>query len=152
KKPSSAAWRSSNEPSPSDCELASRARLACPAGGAVRLAIGKRAPQAPRGHTRSIVVSSIWETGEHLMPRPCTVCLYPDRASVDAALVTGTPTRRIAAQYGLAEGAVRRHAEAHWPGHLAKAHQAQDVAQADGLLAQGRARKVKAQALLERAE
>ena len=70
------------------------------------------------------------------MPRSCTICTHPQREAIDAALAVGEPNRRIAAQYGLSEASVRRHKAEHLPAHLTQAQQAQDVAQADDLLAQ----------------
>ena len=55
------------------------------------------------------------------MPRTCTVCAHPERAAIDAALVAGTPNRRIATQHGLSEAAVRRHAAEHLPASLVTA-------------------------------
>ena len=47
--------------------------------------------------------------------RTCIVCRHADRRTVDAAIASGTPYRRIAAQYGLKAAAVGRHAKAHLP-------------------------------------
>ena len=47
--------------------------------------------------------------------RICIVCRHADRRTVDAAIASGTPYRRIAAQYGLKAAAVGRHAKAHLP-------------------------------------
>jgi len=55
------------------------------------------------------------------MPRVCTVCAHRDRPAIDAALVAGTPNRRIATQHGLSEAAVRRHAAEHLPASLVTA-------------------------------
>jgi|SRR5208337_4831527 len=68
------------------------------------------------------------------MPQPCTICTNPQREAIDRALVESTPKRRIAAQHGLAESAVRRHAAAHLPKALVKATEAQEIAHADDLL------------------
>lgn len=85
------------------------------------------------------------------MPRTCTVCGDPNHAVIDAALVAGTPYRSIAKQYRCSEAAVQRH-KAHIPAELAQAQAAQDVAQADDLLAQVRALHTKALAILSTAE
>ena len=55
------------------------------------------------------------------MSRVCTACAHPERAAIDAALVAGTPNRRIATQHGLSEAAVRRHAAEHLPASLVTA-------------------------------
>jgi len=57
------------------------------------------------------------------VPRTCTVCRHPQRDAIDAAIVAGTPYRRIAAQYRLAEASIRRH-KAHIAAHIANARQA----------------------------
>ena len=77
------------------------------------------------------------------MPRVCTVCTHGDRESIDSGLVAAAPFRRIAAQYGLSENAMRRHAADHLPAHLAQAEAAAEVANADDLLAQVRALQAK---------
>lgn len=60
------------------------------------------------------------------MPQPCSICIHPEREAIDAALVAGTPNRRIATQYGMSEGAVRRH-KAHIPPEVARARDAEKV-------------------------
>lgn len=47
------------------------------------------------------------------MPRPCTVCQHPQRAAVERALALGESNRRIAAEHGLDEKALRRHKSEH---------------------------------------
>lgn len=69
------------------------------------------------------------------MPQPCSICTHADRKRIDAALVEGMPTRRIAAQFGVAETSLRRHRNAHLPPRVAKAADAKEVATADQLLA-----------------
>jgi hypothetical protein len=70
------------------------------------------------------------------MPRVCTICSHPKRPAIDAALVSGTPNRSIAAQYHLTEQAVRRHKADHLPAALAQAQAAEEVSAADKLLAE----------------
>jgi len=70
------------------------------------------------------------------MSRTCTVCTHRDRHAIDAALVAGTPNRRIAAQLDLSEAAVRRHAAEHLPASLVAAAGADEVRQALDVLAQ----------------
>lgn len=70
------------------------------------------------------------------MPRSCTICSHPEREAVDRALVEKVPNRRIASQYDVSERAVRNHKANHLPATLAKSQDAQEVAEADDLLAQ----------------
>jgi hypothetical protein len=69
------------------------------------------------------------------MPRVCTICTHPNRADIDAALISGDPTRRIAAQYGASDTSLRRHKE-HIPVALAQAVEAEEIRMADNLLDQ----------------
>ena len=68
------------------------------------------------------------------MPRTCSICIHPQRAAIDSALVASEPYRRIALRFATSPDAVNRH-KAHIPGALATAHEAGEVARADGLLA-----------------
>ena len=86
------------------------------------------------------------------MPRRCTVCDYPERRGIDEALVNGTPYRSVAKRFGLSGSAVYRHKTEHLPAHLLKAREAEEVAQADGLLEQARHLQTHALDILERAE
>jgi len=86
------------------------------------------------------------------MPRRCSVCTHPKRDSIDKAIVAGTPYRAIACQFDVGREAVRRHAEKHLPAMLAKAHNVEEVARADDLLAQVRVLKDKAVTILDKAE
>ena len=67
------------------------------------------------------------------MPRVCTICTHEERAAIDSALLSETPYRHIAARFDTSTGALQRHKD-HIPRHLAKASNAAEVAQADGLL------------------
>ena len=67
------------------------------------------------------------------MPRTCTICIHPQRAAIDAALVSGGPYRRIALRFAASPDSVNRH-KAHIPGALARAHEAGEVIRADDLL------------------
>ena len=85
------------------------------------------------------------------MPRVCTVCAHSDRPGIDEALVSGTSLRNIAEQFGLAVSSLHRHKHGHVPVALAKARDAQKVADAEGLLGQiqkltAEARKIKSMA------
>jgi len=79
------------------------------------------------------------------MPRACTICTSAERDAIDRALVEGKPKRRIAAECGVDEASVRRHAAKHLPGVLVKAHAAQEVLRADDLM--GLARRLQEEAL-----
>jgi hypothetical protein len=69
------------------------------------------------------------------MPRVCTICTHPERAAIDQALVGGESAPRIAAKYRVSEDAVTRH-RAHIPAHLAKAHDAEQAAEAVDIMAE----------------
>lgn len=70
------------------------------------------------------------------MTRVCTVCsLSPmERRLVDEELVRRAPYRTIAHIYGVSRYALMRHAKEHLPALLAKAHEADQRADADKLL------------------
>jgi len=70
------------------------------------------------------------------MPQPGTIATHPERAAIDAAIVAGVPNRRIATQYGLSEGAVRRYKADGLPATLLKAKEAEEATHGDDLLAQ----------------
>lgn len=62
------------------------------------------------------------------MTRVCTVCTHRERAAIDVALASESASnRRIAAQYGVSEQAIRRHRAEHLPVHLVHAAEAEDV-------------------------
>jgi len=86
------------------------------------------------------------------MPRVCTICSHPERAAIDAALVSGEPMRGIARMFAVSEDALNRHKrDGHTVTALAKAAGAETVA-ADDLLAQVRFLQVKALGVLATAE
>src|SRR6476646_10333144 len=70
------------------------------------------------------------------MSSVCTICTCLHRDAIDRLLVMGSPNRRIAAQYGVTEQALRRHRAAHLPSVLVKAQEAHEMAHADNLLMQ----------------
>jgi hypothetical protein len=86
------------------------------------------------------------------MPRVCTVCVHDDRPAVDQALVNHRPYRNIAGQFRLSTSALVRHHDDHLPEALTRAKAAEATARADDLLAQLRALRSKAMALLLAAE
>lgn len=68
------------------------------------------------------------------MAQPCSVCTHEDVLAINEEMILKrTANRRVAAQYGLSEQAIRRHRQ-HIPQLLVKASQAMEVAAADALL------------------
>jgi hypothetical protein len=68
-------------------------------------------------------------------------------------LIAGTaPIRRIAADSGVTESALRRHAAKHLPASLVKAQEAREVASADTLLEQCRDLQARTLTIMDRAE
>src|SRR6266567_3655106 len=51
------------------------------------------------------------------MPRTCTICSHAERATIEAAIVAGTPYRDIALHFSVGHMSVARHAD----GHIAEA-------------------------------
>lgn len=86
------------------------------------------------------------------MARVCSICTRAERDEIDRALIESTPNRRIATQYGLTESAVRRHAAAHLPKALARAHEAAEVKRSDDLWEDAARLQDKAAALVAKAE
>jgi len=86
------------------------------------------------------------------MPRTCTACSHPQRPEIDRALVEGATYRTIADRFGLSETALKRHKSDHLPGHVAKAQEAKQVADADDLLHQLKALRNRAIGILQKAE
>jgi hypothetical protein len=71
------------------------------------------------------------------MPRVCTVCTHPDRADIDAALVRGVSPYDLETIYSdLKRAAIERHKLNHLPTSLLKAQEAQEMADADRMLAE----------------
>ncbi len=68
------------------------------------------------------------------MGRRCSICLHADRESIDSSLIRGEPLRSIAARHGLSATALHRHKNAHLPKALARAHEVEEIVQADSLL------------------
>jgi hypothetical protein len=86
------------------------------------------------------------------VPRSCTTCTHPDREAIDRALVGGASNRSVASLYNVSEAAVRRHKANHLPAKLVMAHAAEEVAQADDLLAEVRSLQARTLSILEAAE
>jgi hypothetical protein len=86
------------------------------------------------------------------MPRKCAICTHADKEAIDRALVGDASNRSVASLYDVSEAAVRRHKANHLPAKLAMAQQAEEVAEADSLLAQVRDLQERTLAILEGAE
>jgi hypothetical protein len=67
------------------------------------------------------------------MPQSCSICIHPDRASIDQELICGTSVRDIAGRYGVGKSSIDRHKK-HIPSALIKAQEAVVVGNADTLL------------------
>ena len=86
------------------------------------------------------------------MPRTCTICASPQHQAIDQALVAGTPYRAVAERFAASPPSVYRHQQGHLPATMLKAREAQEVAHADGLLAQLQSLQQKTLEILARAE
>ena len=86
------------------------------------------------------------------MPRSCTVCIHEARPEIDRALIAGEAFRHIATRFDTSTGALQRHKADHLPVRLAKAQEAEEVAQADDLLCQVQDLQARALAILDKAE
>ena len=86
------------------------------------------------------------------MARTCTICRHAERASIDQALVRGASLRDIAGRYGLSKSSVERHQAEHLPALLVKGQAAEEMTQADRLLAEVRHLQATAHRLLLAAE
>lgn len=86
------------------------------------------------------------------MPRVCSICTHPDREAIDRFLVSGSSNLSLSSLFDVSEAAVRRHKANHLPASLVKAHEAEEVSRADGLLEDVRSLQDRALAILDRAE
>jgi len=68
------------------------------------------------------------------MPRSCTVCNHAKRRQIDEQLIEAIALGKLAERFGASKTALFRHKRDHVPTHLAKAHEAKEVARADSLL------------------
>jgi hypothetical protein len=66
--------------------------------------------------------------------KTCSVCIHEEKDAIDAALLNNVPLRTIAAQTGVGPWAIHRHRK-HLPAQLVKARDAEEVADANSLLA-----------------
>ena len=84
--------------------------------------------------------------------RKCTICTHEKVDEINKALLEGEPYRNIVKRFSVSLAALSRHRNKHIPAALAQARDAEEVAQADGLLEQVQALQAKALALLRQAE
>jgi hypothetical protein len=70
------------------------------------------------------------------MPRRCLVCLHPERAAIDRAIVAVEPFRHIARRFSISSSAVVRHKNNHLLPQIAKVRQVPDAPEAAALAAQ----------------
>ena len=82
----------------------------------------------------------------------CTICTHEKVDEINKAIIAGSSYRHIASQYNVSYKAVHRHKDNHLPTTLLKAHEAEVVTQADGLLGDLIGLKSKALSLLDQAE
>jgi hypothetical protein len=54
------------------------------------------------------------------MPRMCSICIHPARATIDNELIAGQSLRQISGQFGVSKSAVDRHQDNHLPAHVAQ--------------------------------
>ncbi len=86
------------------------------------------------------------------MPRNCTICLHPDRSTIDHALISQIPFRHIAERTGTSTTALQRHKRGHIPLTLRRAHDAEEVAHAVDLIDQIQHLQARAMRILDKAE
>ena len=68
--------------------------------------------------------------------RQCTICNHPQRVEIDKALVAGVAYRRIAAEYGVSDGSLRRHKKnGHIAEQIAKVARKKEIKQAEQITA-----------------
>jgi hypothetical protein len=85
------------------------------------------------------------------MPRVCTVCTHSQRPAIERALVADVALRNIAEQFGTSPQALLRHRATHLPSQLAKAQEAENVAQALDMVQQLKAINAATLAVLKEA-
>jgi hypothetical protein len=57
------------------------------------------------------------------MPRPCSICIHPQRQAIDHALITGEAFRNMAPRFGTSVTALHRHKHEHLLVHRAAVQQ-----------------------------
>jgi len=69
------------------------------------------------------------------MPRPCSVCVHPEREAINESLVAGQALRNIAERFGsVSVTALHRHRRDHLPETMVRAAEAAEVIEAGSLL------------------
>ncbi len=86
------------------------------------------------------------------MPRTCTVCIHPERAAINKALIANEPFRHIAGRFGTSATALTRHKAEHLPAIMVKSQAAKETALAGDLFSQVQQLRDKAAAILDAAE
>ena len=86
------------------------------------------------------------------MPRNCTVCIHPDRNSIDQALLAAEPYRHIAARTGTSTGSLQRHKHDHLRQSLTRALEVREREHGDSLLAQLEELQARTMDILSKAE
>lgn len=71
---------------------------------------------------------------DRTLGRQCTICNHPQRGEIDKALVAGVAYRRIAAEYGVSDGSLRRHKKnGHIAEQIAKVAKKKEIKQAKAI-------------------
>ncbi len=86
------------------------------------------------------------------MGRDCKVCSHEDRNVIDQRLISGTPTRQIADEFGIGRESVNRHKNNHLPAELLKSKKLAEITAADSLIVRVEGLYDKALTLLNKAE
>ena len=86
------------------------------------------------------------------MSQRCKVCLHPERAAIDKAIIEGVTMRNIGAQYGMSEASVQRHKNSHLAKDLVIAQEAKDITSADSLMSDLTSLKDRAERILATCE
>jgi len=83
----------------------------------------------------------------------CTICIHSQREEIDEALLlSATPLRTIADQFGISKTALLRHKTDHIPTDLVKAKDAKEVCRAESLLDKLVSLKSDAERITQKAE
>ncbi len=86
------------------------------------------------------------------MGRDCKVCAHEDKNIIDQRLISGTPTRTIADEFGIGRESVNRHKKNHLPVELLKSKKLAEISAADELIERVEGLFNKALLLLDKAE
>jgi len=86
------------------------------------------------------------------MARKCKVCSHPKLNEINQSLIKSRNISELSRKYEIPWDSLKRHKELHLPALLQKAQEAEEVSQADTLLAQVEELKAKAWKLLNKAE